>query len=271
LSETLIQQPKLRRQTMTRSTSKEPSPLVAALISVAVPIVMLGLVYLISNYRPPRGPLLEPAQAEFKPIATLIPGTSTRVTGTLQPWDDLPTTGRHIVLCQPIDDTPLPYDCRVTAYQAVTDSESHFQINDVQPGKYLILHDSGLVNFEEGYTKWQGQILRIGDHDWVFNNLFGGEPDGSFLICLGAVNGFYRFHPALTLAASGSPFSLAHDIDLASAYQGAEDTLPRGVFEPLLVEVKQGQASEVQFKASYCRPSYNDPRQRFSTRLESAN
>jgi hypothetical protein len=237
---------------MINSPAKNSSPLLVTIFAIAVPLIIFGLAYFIANY-PPKVPW-EPGSAEFEPVATLSPSGSTQVTGVVQPWRDRPTTGRHIVLCQLIDDTPMPYDCRVTSYHAITNSESRFQLDNVQPGKYLILHDSGLTDFERGYAQWHGKILRVGDFDWTMNNLFTGEPDDSFFICNGSVNGFYFSHVDLTLTASGSPFGLAHDIELASAYQGEKFTLPPGVFKPFLVEVVKDQTSDVLFKALYCTP-----------------
>lgn len=248
---------------MTDSTPTKRSARRSTIAFFVVPVVLCGLLYLI--FRPIPRKDWEPEAAEFKPIATLIPSDSTSVVGTVLPWERVPTTGRHIVLCELIDDTPIPYDCRVTAYHAMTNSGSRFKIDKVQPGKYLILYDSGLVNFEEGYQKWQDQVLRIGDREWAFDNLFGDEPDLSFAICTGSGNAFYRRYTALTLAATGSPFGLVHDIETAAAYRGTSRDLAPGVFLPLKVDVVQGHTSNIQFRTLYCTSKGNPPKPPVST------
>jgi hypothetical protein len=243
---------------MTNIAPKKRSTIWSSTEVFVVLVVLFSLLYLLSR---PAPKTWEPAIAEFNLIATLTPSDSTQVVGTVLPWKSVPTIGRHIVLCELIDKTPIPYDCRVTAYHAVTNSGSRFKIENVQPGKYLILYDSGLADFEQSYQKWQDKVLRIGDWEWAFDNLFSDEPDGSFGICTGSPNAFYHSHPALTLAATGSPFGLAHDVETAAAYRGNSHDLALGVFLPVTVDVVVGQTSNIQFRILYCTPKDKVPNQ----------
>jgi hypothetical protein len=86
------------------------------------------------------------------------------------------------------------------------------------------------------------------------NNLFRDEPDRTFIICRGMYD-FNYDHIELTLGASGSPFIVAHDVQMAMDYKGSEKTtLPPAAFRPVVVQTEQGYSSNIEFPIFSCKP-----------------
>ncbi|HTP11517.1 MAG TPA: hypothetical protein VMP08_24860, partial [Anaerolineae bacterium] len=124
-------------------------------------------------------------------------------------------------------------------------------IDNVPPRRYLVFYDSGLADFQSGVDKWANHQMPLGpDVGWmlVFKSYEYAPamypPPGT------KPNDFYYLYSEATLMLGGSPFVLAHDIQAASSYKEEIDpwrSLPSGVFIPTVIEVRDGQTSEVEF------------------------
>ncbi len=241
---------------MDAPTHKPPSFLQAVFILLSIAGITLGTLYVVSNL-PPAPPDLraswDTTQAEFEFSAPPIPSEATRVVGNLSSWSSATIERRHVVLCELSEQTPLPYDCVVSEYAATSNSLGQFTIDAVKPGRYLVLLDSGFVDFEPAYETWLGKALQVGDADWFWQHLFQREPDGSEYVCVGYRANFYHAFPSLSLAASGSPFGVVHNLEAAATFTGERfSDLPHGVFRPLLVEVTANHINRLAFPAWGC-------------------
>ena len=220
---------------------------VAVLVGLVMLPVLIGVNYGVAILRTPK----------VRSTATLVPGGDPAVTGTIHPWTegDGPIEGRGIVLCELITATRFdPYDCTLTALTATTDAEGRFEIERVPEGQYLLFYESGLADFDAAVARWAGKAFRLGDYWWLRRQgFFQGNPDGSFTICWPSgegANDFYRDYFELTLMAGGSPFYVAHDIEVAVSAKYERELLselPSGVFVPTSVEIVEGFTSQVAF------------------------
>jgi hypothetical protein len=198
------------------------------------------------------------AWAMVTPLQTTshFAGTGTpAIQGTVHPWASAPIVNRHIVLCQieelrydPLDS----YVCKLTPITATTDQQGQFSIEHAPSGRYFVFYDSGLADFQTGVAKWVNHKMPLGPYTgWVeaFDTFheqgpFMYPPPGT------KMNEFYNLYSEATLMLGGSPFVLAHDIRAASSYTDQIEPwkpLPPGVFVPTVIEVRDGQTSEVEF------------------------
>jgi hypothetical protein len=197
------------------------------------------------------------AQAMTSPLQTTsrFVGTGTpAIQGSVHPWANAPIANRRVVLCRLEEhrsDPLAPYICTVTQFTANTDQRGRFSIDNVPPGRYLVFYDSGFADFQTGVEKWANHRIPLGPYaGWagVFKSYeyrpSAYPPPGTKL------NDFYYLYAEATLMLGGSPFVLAHDIRAASSYTDRIETwrpLPPGVFIPTVIEVRDGQTSEVEF------------------------
>ncbi len=178
---------------------------------------------------------------------TLVPPTATpiiAVKGSLKPWGDTsPINDRRIVLCQIVgDERTLPADCVLMKSSATSDAQGGFQIHKVPPGAYFILYNSGLTDFEAGLERWGGKELKLGNVEWLVKDYIVGDltkvelylPDGAPLPTVFNIVRYVN----LTLSLDDSPFIVSHDI---------EKTFSDKIVKPVIVEVREGQASQVTF------------------------
>lgn len=197
------------------------------------------------------------ARAMTSPLQTTshfaVGGVPT-VRGIVHAWADAPIANRHIVLCRLEElryDPVAPFVCTLTRLTATTDQQGQFSIDNVPAGRYLVLYDSGLADFQAGVAQWAEHQMPLEPYaGWV--EVFKSyeyrpsmyPPPGTKL------NDFYYLYSEATLMLGGSPFVLAHDMRAGSSYVGEIETwrpLPAGVFIPTVIEVQAGQTSEVEF------------------------
>jgi len=148
------------------------------------------------------------------PMATATPiPTNTPVlppiSGTLQGKGDTdPIANRRIVLCLKTDTSSL--DCTLTTLLTTSDTNGYYKFTDVPAGQYLVFYNSGWSDFDAGLAKWTSKTIKVGDVQWLMDNLFEVNADGkySFMLPAGAIINArvsaYRFF-------FKSPFFWAHD------------------------------------------------------------
>lgn len=168
------------------------------------------------------------------------------VSGTLGPWrDSTPIAGRRIVLCQVIEEGGG--GCVLMESAVTSDDQGRFEVYDVPPGEYFILYDSGLSDFDEAMERWGGQTFRWFDDEWL-DEYFGLYVEGQWAelhIPEGVSPGSDRIfaYCQFALLIGDSPFVLAHV--LGQAFQDER------ILEPVMVEVTEGQTSQVEFQVVY--------------------
>jgi hypothetical protein len=176
------------------------------------------------------------------------------VHGVVHAWANAPVANRHIVLCGLEErryDPVAPYVCTLTQLTATTDQQGQFSIDIVPAGRYLVFYDSGLADFQAGVEKWADHRMPLEPYaGWaeVFRS-YEYRPS-MYPPPATELNDFYYLYSEATLMLGGSPFVLAHDIQAASTYKEEIETwrpLPPGVFIPTVIEVHEGQTSEVEF------------------------
>ncbi len=222
----------------------------ATLVGVAViGAIMVAAVFGVELYMAPK----------VKVTSEFVAGGNQSIIGSIRAWSKEPIANRQLALCQLTEHNPLsPYDCLVTKYTATTDSSGKFQIKEVPAGKYLILYNAGLADFQKGLAIWQGKEIKPGNLQWEVENydqLFSdcGKdfylviPDGS------PSRDFYFYRVQYVFTQCGSYFFLAHDINTAITYKEKEvlARLPNDVFNPIVVEVAPHQDSIVEFDVLY--------------------
>ena len=190
-------------------------------------------------------------------VETLTP--SPAIEGLLIPWADSDVTGRKLAPCQIIDDEhDLPIDCTLMDITVESDSVGRFQFGELPPGDYLIIYDSGLSDFEKGMQHLGEQLFKIGSGEWLFDNYITDyliaqnllKEDELSKVVLHVPDGApTNFNPGtyslLMLLFDNSPFIIAHDI---------ENTFSNYEIDLIIVEVAEGQTSQVEFQA----PSFGD-------------
>jgi hypothetical protein len=130
---------------------------------------------------------------------------------------------------------------------AVTsDAQGRFQFDEVPAGAYFILYDSGSSDFDAGLQRWGGQTLGLGDGDWLLNEGYVvPDANGNINFCIPAGTPIFGFdlrrYVVSVLLFADSPFVVAHKLDLDN-----------GTPEFVIVDVTEGQTSQVEFKAAYC-------------------
>ena len=168
--------------------------------------------------------------------------------GMLTPWtDDTPVAGRHIVLCRAIGSPEeLLAKCVLMESAVTSDGQGRFQMYDVPPGSYLVLYDSGVSDFDAGLEEWGGHTFDWDDDEWL-NEIFrideyeGGWVDIHIPEGIRVGEGITSYC-ALALLIGKSPFVVAHDIDKIEQ---------SGIFERVIVDVTEGQTSQVDFQLVY--------------------
>ncbi|GAB4479003.1 MAG: hypothetical protein Kow00124_24080 [Anaerolineae bacterium] len=160
---------------------------------------------------------------------------SLTVQGTLIAHNDTPSAaGIAVALCRSVDGGAyLPADCTLLPDKDISDAAGHFTFEDVEPGVYFVLYESGLADFDAALAAWGGRTLRPGDWAWVRDDLLGlaaGEAVNLHVPLMPAISPpldrtEYGLH---TLLLGESPFVLAHHIEAAG---------DRSLVRPVTVEV----------------------------------
>jgi hypothetical protein len=174
------------------------------------------------------------------PMPTLTPTPGiTMVKGSLAPWGENDVVGnRQIVLCQIIGQVgTTPTDCVLGDKAVTSDTQGAFQSGEISAGQYFILYDTGLSDFQAGLKKWKGKTLELSDIDWITKQ-YCGSPDGNVTVHF--LSGMEISRESMVslvqaLYTCNSPFVLA--LDPAGSNNA-----------PLIVDVKNGQSSNVEFK-----------------------
>ena len=182
------------------------------------------------------------------------PTPTPAIMGNLLPWRDSLVADRQLALCEIIgDQETMPINCLLLEDIAVSDSFGQFQFQDIAPGKYLIIYDSGLSEFDTGIQYFGGEILEIGDIDWILDNYTTdfllhydilaqddlakvslNIPEGApFDLDVGT----YSFS---LLLFDNSPFVVAHNV---------EKTFADNEINLVIIEVTEGMTSQVKFEA----------------------
>jgi len=157
---------------------------------------------------------VEPQQV---PTETLRP-RELRLEGTVVAASEgAEIASRRVVLCelQPNEDDNGVLTCFPGSEAVTTEEDGSFEFEEVQPGQYIALVDSGLAPFDVGHQQWQGETLRLGDWQWLKENYYG-SPEW-INVPMPGVSGVqpprasYAVH---ALLAEGSPFIAAHSFSV---------------------------------------------------------
>jgi hypothetical protein len=162
-------------------------------------------------------------------ILLMLPACSSsknKIAGNIEEYQDYPIAGRKIAICQFQADqefyTNLP-DSMLLDKIATSDKNGYFEFTDVPEGNYLLLYDSGLVDFETAVEKWAGKTLKLSDYNWIAHDYLGSE-DGTVKMNIynGMLNLLVEFggeaaktYMRLHLILDNSPFIVAHDVEKA--------------------------------------------------------
>ena len=172
----------------------------------------------------------------------------TPVKGTLIPWGKgSPVEDRHVTLCR-LQDEPEGGLCELMPSAAITDSVGRFELPSVPTGKYFILYDSGLEDFDQAMKEWGGKTLSFGDTDWLSDFLgvdLAAEPVEFRVpedISHSPHEGWLNHYCTLTLSVGRSPFIIAHDMELAQESR---------LLSCLIVDVSPGATVDVEIQAAY--------------------
>ena len=179
-------------------------PTLVEILGVFLSVLCLTACDMFSVYKRPRPATTEPGGA---------------ISGTVTPWTEgTPIAGRHIALCRSLGD-PRSGRCELLPQSAETNQLGHFIIDDIPPGTYFILYDSGLSYFDKSLARWGGEVLHFGDKVWLseFLSVDLESQDPTFRIPDGIEvtphENWLRPYCVLTLLVGDSPFIIAHDLD----------------------------------------------------------
>jgi len=127
-----------------------------------------------------------------------------------------------------------------------SDGQGRFHFDGILPGVYFILYDSGVTDFDAGLQRWEGQTLKLGNSEWLMDEYFVTDAEGNVSLHIPSGTPLLQFNVAayalLTLLLDDSPFILAHDI---------EKTFSDKALELVVVDVIEGQTSQVEFQVMY--------------------
>jgi|GEM_PF-4353354 len=141
-------------------------------------------------------------------------------------------SNRQIGLCQIAGDVSnLPTDCTLMDLTSTSNEQGEFQISGISQGKYFVLYNTGLSDFQSGFDKWKGKTLKLSDINWVASD-YCGTPLDKLTTDIHLVSGMSLMLPDIEVAIRDlyfchSPFVLA--LDPTS-----------GNNAPLVVDVKGG-------------------------------
>jgi hypothetical protein len=235
-------------------------------VSLAVGIALVSLLALIPLYGGTVYGLRFAQLPRLTLTSTLSVGGLPAVRGRIHPWSDEPIANRKIVLCELYEETIWkPYDCKLTTHSTTSDGSGAFSLEKVPPGRYLVLYDSGMTDFDAAVQRWAGRVIILGDYLWLDDNgFFSEDSKGNFYLIMpeGApYESFYYYRSELTLTVGGSPFFVAHDITKAISLEfdeGIFERVPNDLYVPVLVEVVEGYTSQVEFDVLYGGDVYQD-------------
>jgi hypothetical protein len=187
--------------------------------------------------------------------SNLISDGHQTVYGKLNPWSTQPITDRQIVLCKLSETHPLsPYHCHLTSFSATSDQAGKFSITNVDPGRYFVLYDTGMADFEEGLSFWEGKELEPGIKAWEkehFDHLYQCGEDLIFILPNEVTDprrSFYFHRTQYVFNRCGTYFLIAHDIETALSYEDhGQSRLPNDVFIPTVIEVVEDYDTYVEF------------------------
>lgn len=170
---------------------------------------------------------------------------ASRVIGRLKPWkNEFSVDGRRIVLAKLVgDQRGILADCVLTNLTTTSDTEGNFQFEEVPPGKYFVLYDSGLSDFNVGLNHWTGKTLRLEDPDWLYH-YFVDQVDDEILIVipegtLRSAEEYVTVQMLRVLVGGRSPFVLAHDIG---------KLLSGKALDPVTISVSGEQVTHIEFQ-----------------------
>ncbi len=186
------------------------------------------------------------------PIPTSIPATKTpdptpippAITGILDPWtEDTPIAGRHLTFCE-FSGAEGSCNCTLMQSSITTDDQGSFEVQDVPSGKYMVMYDSGLSDFDEAMGRWGGTKLRLCDPDWL-DEYFGVYAQGWAKIHvpkdIKLDPGTEMAYAQFSLGLGDSPFIIAHA--LGGTFSGT--------LELVTVDVKEGEPNEITVPVVY--------------------
>lgn len=152
---------------------------------------------------------------------------------------------RRVALCALDEDTPDSTSCTLQPPVTTTDPEGSFRFDDVEPGSYLLLYDSGLGEFDAAVGQWTDETLYPGDWPWLRDEFLELEPDASTIVHVpgglpeGATlsRGEYGTQ---TLMLDDSPFIIAHSV-------GVEDE--QTLLDLITIRAEPGQITSLAVEA----------------------
>lgn len=183
-------------------------------------------------------------------VLLLMPACTSKkdIRGTITAYGSYPVAERRLALCkvQNAEQAEVTYmKCELQSQVAVSDNEGKFTFVDPGEGMYLILYEDFLGDFDQGMQDYAGQILEIGNPDWMVEQ-FGDENDTlNYHVFAESANlivnkGFdsYAQYCWVLMMVGGSPFAVAHDTPAA---------MQDGSLKIIIVE--PGQQDPIEFPA----------------------
>lgn len=193
------------------------------------------------------GPTATPT-AMVQPTTTPTPPRGWTIIGQIESWEEAPIAGRKIVLCQVIENKQVfPADCVLTRIVAISDDQGRFQVYEVPAGTYFLLYNSGYGNFEDGIERWAGEVLKLGDPKWLFNEYAPSDVEGkvTILVPQHPSRRVIELDPAYltqALLIGESSFILAHDIEKEAKYRK---------FVPIFANISENEPVYLNFQVMY--------------------
>ncbi len=162
------------------------------------------------------------------PRPTPTPAPPASISGSFEPaGEGGEVAGRRVALCRAIGPArQLPFGCELLPEVETSDNGGRFRFDDLTPGTYLVLFDSGSGDFAAAVGRWAGRTIRPGDWPWLRDNLIQPEADG--YVPVHRPTGLDP-EARLNLAAYGlqtlmigdSPFIMAHQINEEDGHASA--------------------------------------------------
>lgn len=172
-----------------------------------------------------------PPPPELLPTPSATPEPPSALNGQLVGGDPADAAGRGVALCALRGEA-----CTLLPETTQTDEAGQFTFEDVAAGRYLLLTDSGLADFDEAAADRAGDELHPGDWPWVRDELLGLAEGDPIELHVSPDAGAGRVEYALNALLLGeSPFVVAHEAAPA-------DSLPA---RPLVIDVGGGESTTV--------------------------
>ena len=184
-------------------------------------------------------------EATNTPSPSPTPERILSVSGTIGELSD-----RMITLCKVIDGVnDLPAECVVHNESVTSQTGGAFEFYNVPAGTYFLLYDTGdLDAFSEGMQKWSGNILKLGDAEWLETDYYPADVEVTLMMPIGTPMSWmskpqYLYSYNYLALHGNGPFALAHNPKLLDNGKIVK------MIHPVVVVIEDGTPVEVKINA----------------------